>query len=317
MTGKAPTLGYLLKIILVAAVLFVPVISGELGWIRTFIPLPIFFILVTRGESEGKSILTKSMIAAGLASMLTGSLFSFIMSLTFVPIGYMFSRALQNRESVLRTGTYAALTLTAIWVVVSTLYGMIEHVHPYRQILEVLDTSLASTYSMYEESSDMAPETLAQIEIAFTRVRYLIPVIFPAIVIITALFTVWINLLLGDMLIKRKDAGLITWLPYSQWRLPDQLVWIIVLSGAGLLLPLPLVSKICLNSVLVCTTLYFFQGMVVLSSLFNRWSIPWAFRLFVYTLILIQAYGILFLAIAGLVDVWFDLRKSKSETNDL
>lgn len=313
MAGKT-ALPSLLKITILSALLFFPAVSGELSWLRTFIPLPAFYILATTGEPQGSTFITKSLFVAGLGALLLGSLPSFLLSVSFVPLAYVLARSVQNKESFLRAGTVGTVITTAIWVFGSFIYGMLEHVHPYRQLLEIIDVSLVTTFSMYQESTEITPETLAQIEMAFTRIRDIIPVILPAILLITVLSTVWINIVLGDMLLKKNHAGLSTWQPYSEWRLPDQLVWFVIISGIGLMLPLPLLNKICLNIVLVSCTLYFFQGLAVLSSLFNRWAVPWAFRLFVYALILIQAYGIIFLAIAGLIDVWFDLRKSKSDS---
>ncbi|MCB2181500.1 MAG: YybS family protein [Desulfobulbaceae bacterium] len=303
-----------MKITITSLVLFLPAISGELGWIRTFIPLPVFYILLTTGEPKSTAIMTKSVIVASICTLFFGSLSTILLSISFMPLGYVLARSVQKKESVIRAGATGTFALTSIWVVGAVVFGVIEHVHPYKHILETIDASIASTYSVYQESSDIAPETLAQIEFAFSRIRNIIPIIFPAIVLITALCTVWINLLLGDMLIKKNQAGLSPWQPYGQWRLPDQLVWLLIASGLGLMVPVPFINKVCLNGALVCGTLYFFQGAAVLANLLRKWSVPRAFRLFIYMLVLIQAYGIIFLAIAGLVDVWFDLRKSKDET---
>jgi len=313
MAGKTPP-EELLKGILLTAFLLVPAIFGELSWMRIFIPLPAFYILVTSGESRGSSLLIKSILAAGLGALLLGTLQAFFFSVLFLPLAYILARAVRNKHSVLRAGTTGTIVLTSIWVIGVIFYGMVEQAHPYKQILETIDSSLTATFDMYQQSTDIEADTLAQIELAFIRIRTIIPLIFPAILLITVLVTVWINLLLGDLLLKRKDARLSPWQPYGQWRLPDQLVWLVIASSVCLMLPLPLLNKISINCVLVIGVLYFFQGFAVLTCLFNKWNVPWAFRFIVYALILIQAYGIIFLAIAGLIDVWFDLRKSRNET---
>ncbi|MEW6289346.1 MAG: DUF2232 domain-containing protein [Thermodesulfobacteriota bacterium] len=313
MAGKTPP-EELLKGILLTAFLLVPAITGELSWMRIFVPLPAFYILVTSGESRGSSLLIKAILAAGLGALVLGTLQAFFFSVFFLPLAYILARAVRNKHSVLRAGMTGTIALTSFWVIGAILYGIAEQAHPYRQIIETIDASLAATFAMYQQSTDIAPDTLAQIELAFTRIRTIIPEIFPAILLITILITVWINLLLGDLLLKKKDAQLSPWQPYGQWRLPDQFVWLVIASGLGLMLPLPLLNKISLNCVLVIGVVYFFQGLAVLTCLFNKWNVPWAFRFFVYALILIQAYGIIFLSIAGLIDVWFDLRKSHNET---
>jgi len=313
MTGRTPP-EELLKGILLATFLLVPAITGELSWMRIFVPLPAFYILVINGEDRGSSLLIKSILAAGLGALLLGILQAFVYSVLFLPLAYILARAVQNKHSILRAGTTGTIVLTSIWVIGALFYGMVEHTHPYKQILATIDSSMDATFAVYQQSTDISPDTLAQIELAFKRIRTIIPEIFPAILLITVLVTVWINLLLGDLLLKRKDAGLSPWQPYGQWRLPDQLVWFVIASGFFLMLPLPLLNKISLNCMLVMGGVYFFQGLAVLTSLFNKWNVPWAFRFFVYSLIVIQAYGIIFLSIVGLIDVWFDLRKSQNET---
>lgn len=313
MAGKTPTEELLQGILLITLLLF-PAISGELSWIRLFIPLPAFYILVTNGDTRGSSLLIKSALAAGVAALFLGTVQTYFYSVLFLPLAFILARAVRNNHSVLRAGATGSIVLTLIWVAGALFYGIVGQTNPYKQILEVTDSSLAATFAMYQQSTDIAPETLAQLEFAFQRIRTIIPEIFPAILLITILLTVWINLLLGNLLLKKKDARLSPWQPYGQWRLPDQFVWLVIASGFLLMLPLPVLNKISLNCLLVMGILYFFQGLAVLTSLFNKWNVPWAFRFFIYALVVIQAYGIIFLAIAGLIDVWIDLRKSRNET---
>ncbi len=306
----------LLKIFFLSAILFLPALFVELSWIRTFIPLPAFYILIDNGEPGGSSIITKAVVVAAIATLFSGSLAPLFMSLSFLPLAYVLARSVLNKETVLKTGVTGTIVLLSVWVIGGFVYGAFEHVNTYKYILHGIDVSLVSTFNIYQESSDITPGTLAQIEIAFDRIRNIVPVIFPSIILITVLTTVWINLLIGNMLIKNKCPGVSTWKSYSTWMLPEQLVWFVIASGLGLIFPLPLFNKICLNGVLILGTLYFFQGLAVLSSIFNRWSVPTAFKFFVFTLILIQAYGIILLAIAGLLDVWFDFRKLGKPANE-
>ena len=248
--------------------------------------------------------------------MFLGSLSPLFLSLSFLPLAFVLSRSVLNKESYLKTGATGSIVLLSVWVIGGFVYGALEHVNPYSYILHGIDLSLAGTYKIYQESSDITPETLAQIKFAFDRVRDIIPIIFPSIILITVFFTVWVNILMADMLIKNKCPDFGIWQPYRTWKLPDQLVWLVIVSGVGLMLPMPQLNKICLNGILVSGTLYFFQGIAVLSSLLHRWVVPKAFKFFVFTLILIQAYGIILLAIAGLLDVWFDLRKSEKPENE-
>jgi uncharacterized protein YybS (DUF2232 family) len=54
---------------------------------------------------------------------------------------------------------------------------------------------------------------------------------------------------------------------------------------------------------------YFFQGLAIVASLLNKWSVPMLIRVLIYALIFIQTYGIIILSFLGLADVWADFRK--------
>jgi uncharacterized protein YybS (DUF2232 family) len=56
---------------------------------------------------------------------------------------------------------------------------------------------------------------------------------------------------------------------------------------------------------------YFFQGLAIVASLLNKWSVPMLIRVLIYALIFIQTYGIIILSFLGLADVWADFRKLK------
>ncbi|MDX1777147.1 MAG: DUF2232 domain-containing protein, partial [Desulfobulbales bacterium] len=121
--------------------------------------------------------------------------------------------------------------------------------------------------------------------------------------------TAWLNLVLGSWLLRQKDTKLLFWPDYNEWKLPESFVWLVVLSGAiFLLLPQPL-SLLGLNGLIICCTIYFFQGLAIAASLLKRWSVPRLIRIFIYALIFIQTYGIIVLSFLGLVDVWADFRK--------
>jgi len=162
---------------------------------------------------------------------------------------------------------------------------------------------------LYEDSAELAPETLESLQRAVELLRINIPKILPAILISGLLSTVWLNLALGNWLLKKKDRDLTRWPEYNEWKLPDPLVWLVVLSGViFLLFPQPL-SLLGLNGLIICGIIYFFQGLAITASLLNRWSVPRLIRVLIYALIFIQTYGIIVLSFLGLVDVWADFRK--------
>jgi uncharacterized protein YybS (DUF2232 family) len=186
---------------------------------------------------------------------------------------------------------------------------MLHQTNPYATLLIELDKGLSSGLMLYEESAGLAPETLESVRRAVELLRIYIPKILPALLVSALMSTVWLNMALGNWLLKKKDQKLTNWPEFNEWKLPDPLVWLVILSGAiFFLLPRPL-NIFGLNGIIICSTLYFFQGLAIITSLLNKWSVPRLIRVLIYALIFVQTYGIILLSFLGLVDVWADFRK--------
>jgi uncharacterized protein YybS (DUF2232 family) len=314
-TGSNDLITDLPRIAIITVVFIFPVFLGQLGMLRLLTPLPIFYFLLTAGWQKGNALIIKGVIAAGIISLVLGHLPEYIVSCTLLPVGYVLAKAALETSSMSKAGFNAAVALAATWCISVFVVGIYTNTNPYSETLAVIDKIIASSSEIYQQSTDTSAETAFQIEKAIEQIRQIIPVIFPALLMITVVTTVWINILIGIWLLK-KHGGMTPcqWTEYSLWRLPDQLVWVVIAAGIGLLLPAQPISHISLNLILVLCTLYFFQGMAILTYYLAKWAVPKPFRYFIYLLVCIQAYGMLFLAFAGLLDVWFDFRKKQQET---
>jgi len=297
-------------LILLAAMLLLPALLPEkIGWLTSLVPLPIFYYLVSLGSKRGSILIRNSLFLASGGALMFGSLPLLIFSLTLMPLGIALSYGVFHRKSPVATGFIGSLVLAFTWLLYWSGLAMLHQTNPYFTLLVELDKGLSSGLVLYEESAELAPETLESVRRAVEFLRVNIPKILPALLVSALLSTVWLNLALGNWLLKKKDRELTSWPEYNEWKLPDPLVWLVVLSGVTfLLLPQPL-SIFGLNGLIICSTIYFFQGLAIAASLLNRWSVPRLIRVLIYALIFIQTYGIIVLSFLGLVDVWADFRK--------
>ena len=307
LTGRQPQF---IGLLLLIAVFLLPTLHpGRMGWITSLIPLPVFYYLVRLGKKEGSLLIRNAILISGGAALLVGSLPLLIFSLTLVPLGIAFSFSLFNRTSPVGAALRGSLVLGVIWLVFWVVFGLIHATNPYTSLLKELDQGLASGFALYQENAELPSETLASIRSAVELLRAFIPKILPALLISVVLSTAWLNLALGNWLLKSKDADLSPWPEYKDWQLPDSLVWGVIIGGALLiLLPAPL-STLGLNIILICVTVFFFQGLSIVSSLLFKWSVPRPLRFLIYGLIFVQTYGIILLSFFGLADVWADFRK--------
>ncbi len=62
--------------------------------------------------------------------------------------------------------------------------------------------------------------------------------------------------------------------------------------------------------------IYMFQGFAVMSFFLHKWNVPQAIRFLLYAMMLFQSFGTVLLLIAGIGEVWFDLRRLKKKPQD-
>ena len=299
--------------VLLTAMLLLPtLLPGKMGWMTSLVPLPIFYYFVVLGKRKGIILVRNALILSAGGALLFGSMSILLFAFTMLPLGIAFTHALHNRQTPVKAGLVGAMLLALTWGIFWLGLGMLHQTNPYTSLLTELDAGLSGSLMLYEESAELAPETLQSVRNALEALRIYIPKILPALLVSAILTITWLNLSLGNWLLRKRDKGLSHWPEYNSWKLPEPMVWLVVVGGiTAFLLPAPL-DIVGLNVLIICTTLYFFQGLAIVTSLLNRWSVPRLIRVLIYALIFIQTYGIIILSFLGLADVWADFRKLNS-----
>ncbi|MBW2466744.1 MAG: DUF2232 domain-containing protein [Deltaproteobacteria bacterium] len=296
-------------ILLTAVLLFPTLLPEKFGWLTSFVPLPIFYYFVILGKKDGTNLIRNAVLLAAAGALLTGSLQVLIFSLVMAPLGIIFSNAVFNRRDPVETAFIGSLIMALTWILFWSVVGFIHQTNPYADLLLQLDEGLAAGLKLYEESAELKPEALRSVRTAVELLRNYIPKVLPALLMSAVITITWMNLVLGNWLLKKKDKELTVWSDYIEWKLPESLVWLVISAGIMVfLLPTP-IDSIGLNILIVCITVYFFQGLAIVASLLNKWSVPMFIRVLIYALIFIQTYGIIILSFLGLADVWADFRK--------
>lgn len=291
-----------------------PAVTPVLMGLQIFAPLPAFYYLVELGRPRGLATLALALLISGTISTLIGQSGAFVFTLLMLPVGITLARAAHHKNgSPWRAGLNAFLILVLGWFLWALVYGISQPGSPglYGDMVVSLDQGLVEVGKTLKENAQISPEQALEIETTLVGLRGFLPKVMPGLLLTTMLNTVFFNMLVGQYFLRRKSAELAPWPPFATWRLPEPLVALVILAGISLLVPVQLIKDIGLNLLLVSGTLYFFQGLTLLTALLNRWSVPGALRFLIFLLVLVQAYGIIFLAVAGLVDVWADFRKPR------
>ncbi len=290
-----------------------PVANPVFEWLRTFIPLAPFYFSVSLGRKIGRHICLIAFVIAGLVSLLAKDIGNVIFPLTLFPVGFLMAWAMEKRKTVAWTGLTATLLVLLGWVLGGLLFWQTTGNNPYVEGLNAMDQAFADMAAMYKTSGDFPPDVVADIERGFDQARQKLPGIFPALLIMSAIIISWLNLALGNRLLGRYAPDKAVWPPYRFWRLPENLVWLLILAGILTILPVASLKMFGINGLLILGCIYFLQGLAVLFAMLVRWDAPKPIRFFIYFFIFIQTYSVVLLAFLGILDVWKDLGKIYKE----
>jgi hypothetical protein len=306
------------QVLLLAAAIVLPGVAPTyFGWFTGMLAIPVFCLLAMHGAGKGAILVRNGFLLAALAALLFKLLGTLLFALTMVPLGFSFNRSAAAGDQEWKTVFQGCLYLGAAWVLLWAGYGAMEGVQPYGHLLQLIDSALAQSYEFYRAQPDVPAETLLYFEQAVTQTRRLVPLLLPGLLCDMVAVTVWVNLMGGISLLNRMRPGYLPWKPFRQWRLPDWLIWPLIGAGVMLLGSGEGTATLALSLLLLCGLLYFFQGLGVFIHLLDRWKVPLALRLVFYGMLIVQSYGLLFIALLGLADVWIDFRRPANTTTQL
>jgi uncharacterized protein YybS (DUF2232 family) len=303
------------SIILFGLVLLLPgVYIGLFGWFYFMIPAMVLFYLYR--WRHGLSFVIGGLLLAAAGSLFLSSLEVALFGATLIPAGYSLAQSGFGNESPTRSGFKGSVVLLCCWLLFLSLETLLSGVNPIAEFISTLDQDIARTLEYYRQSSAVAPETLAILEESFFQIKTVLPKVMVSLMISLALIIIWSTMIIGNRIVL-KFTGYRPWPDHQRWALPERLIWLFI--GAALITLLPFAPiRIIGSNLLICLSLiYLFQGFSVLSFFLHKWQVPKFLRYVLYAMMLFQSFGTLLLLIAGVSEVWFDLRRLKKIPKDL
>ena len=194
-------------------------------------------------------------------------------------------------------------------VAVTVAFGLLQGSNPHALILQEIDRSVAQWLTITEKAG-MSSEELQMLRDGMLQAKTLLAQIYPALVVVWVTVVGGLNLLLVKVVAPRLPLTLNLG-QFGAYRNPEPLVWVLILSGFGLLVPHPVVEQVALNILIVVCSGYFVQGLAVLSTVFARFNMPPLLRNLLYLFLLLQPYLLAALVVVGIFDIWGDFRTPK------
>ncbi len=284
--------------IAITSILFAASIrSPVLGFFCTFlVPLPTFFYRSKFGRKIGIAVPGFTIIA--MIIILGGFTFDVFFFIELLLIGFVLSELIELKLSIEKTFIYACIVVLSSSILVVLFYSNITGIQVGSLVSTYIVKNLELTLELYKNIG-MPEENIHMISSSMESFQYVLIRIFPALAIASTLFIIWTSLMLAKPLLKTINLFYPDFGQLNLWKTPEYLVWIAIACGILLLIPDRAVRLMGINGIIILMTIYFFQGMAIVSFYFAKKQFPRLLRFFLYSLIAIWQVILLIVVILG------------------
>jgi uncharacterized protein YybS (DUF2232 family) len=223
-------------------------------------------------------------------------------------LGPILSEVLRKNYSIEMTVLYSTMLLLALGLIFLFYFSATEWKGPLTLIESYIADVVKENIDMYSQLSGSYEQTELLRKNAADITRFLTNLL-PALVLAGTTFFVWLNVLLGRFLFQRHGMWYPDFGDLSRWKIPDKIVWFLIVSGILVLVPVRVIRIVGLNILIILLFFYLFQGLSIINFYFNKKNMPMFVRVFCYVLIFVQQFFLLLVVGLGLIDVWADFRK--------
>jgi uncharacterized protein YybS (DUF2232 family) len=228
-------------------------------------------------------------------------------------IGYILGEVIELNLSIEKTILYACGSVLLSGLAGLIIYSVLSGEGIYTIVSNYVAKNLELTMVLYQNMG-MSDESVRMIYSSLDTIQDALVKIIPALVSVSTLFVAWTSILLAKPVLLRRSLFYPDFGPLNLWQAPEYLVWGVIGCGLALFIPNATIKIIGLNGLLILMSVYFFQGIAIVSFYFNKKRFPRVIRIFLYTLIAIQQLVLLAVIGLGFFDMWFNFRKLGKQT---
>lgn len=278
-----------------------------------FIPLPTLFYRSKLGRTIGAVIPIITTIM--MVSILGGMSIDVLFFLELLILGFILSELMALNLSIEKTILYAAGSILVTGIICLLFYSKISDKEIYAFVSEYVSKNLDLTLAVYENMG-VKQESIQMISSSLEVIEYVLIRIIPALAVASILFISWTNLLLAKPIFKNRNLFYPDFGSLKLWKAPEYFVWGVIGCALMLLLPDKTFKILGLNGLLILITVYFFQGIAIVSYYFEKKHVPRLMKFFLYSLIALQQILLLVVIGLGFFDMWLNFRKLESNNRN-
>lgn len=294
------------SILFLFAVFILPALTPGFAWMSFLVPAAL--LLVVTGRTGRWKTVAAAAAAGCAAAAAVGNVAAAVPGIAMLPAGAAMVTAVERRESLIQS----ALVVFMAMALSSLLFGAAVSIsagsNVYTLILGNIQAGIDASLEMIKGAGELTPEQISSISRTAIEAKKTLPQLLPGILLASLAGATLLNMVVGRWLLGRLRPEAVTWPPFPEWKAPEPLVFGVIGAGFALLTPFSVVVPLAAATLMLLHVVYFYQGLAVLAYLFEFWRTPPGLRLIVFGLLVLQAYGVLFLSLTGLIDVWADFR---------
>ncbi len=272
------------------------------------VPVPILYYYSKLGRLPG--ILVFALSLAGALVVLRGLSFQtdFVYFFLLGFLGVVLSEVLRKNCSIEKTVIYCGGILLSLGLAILMYLSLISGSMPWSVIGTHISLVVQENIDMYSRAG-IPLQHIELIRNNADQITRVLVGLFPSIALVGTIFLVWVNILEGKWLFRKKGMWYPSFGDLSLWKTLDKTVWLVVIAGICIMVPLETLRILGLNILIVLLFIYMLQGLAIMSFFFQTKNVPVLLRAFGYLLVFAQQFLLLIVAVVGLIDTWIDFRK--------
>lgn len=272
-----------------------------------FIPMPVLYYRVLLGRRIGGMVLAGAAIV--LIALCGGFTQSAVFFMKFLVLGFVLGELFEKKLSVEKTVSYACgsiLGLAAVGCFIYTSAAGIE----LTQLISGIMKPLVDIFVDNLKNTGIVEEN----RIAVIEKQLLLILVWsaPALFASSVLFETWLCLMAAKPFMLAKKVFYPDFGDLRKWQAPEWLIWVAIGSAASILLADGFLVLLGLSGIIILYTVYFFQGMAIISHFLDKREISRGWKIVIYGLIIFYPIAPLITSVFGFFDIWANFRKMET-----
>lgn len=307
--GSALYRDFFLAVAVISIVFIAVAVNSVLGALgAVFVPVPILYYYSKLGRLHGLLVFILSlmitMITLWVLGLQAGVVYFFLLG----SMGLVLSEVLRKNWSIEKTIAYSVGILLILSFVILLYLSLISGKAPWGMIGAHVSEMVRENIDLYSRTG-VSTQYIELMKENSDRIARVLAGLLPSLILVGAAFFIWLNILGGKWLFRKRGMWYPDFGDLSLWKTLDKTVWLVVIAGVFILIPSEVLRILGLNIMIILLFIYMLQGLAIISFFFKRKNVPVIFRAFGYFLIFAQQFLIFIVAGVGLIDTWTDFRK--------